>query len=35
MAYGIAVKETGGVESYRFGRSKQVFRGPKPDLTKP
>jgi len=35
MAYGIAVEETGGVDLYRFGRSKQVFRGPKPDLSAP
>lgn len=35
MAYGIAVAETGGVDLYRFGRSKQVFRGPKPDLVNP
>lgn len=33
MAYGIAIAEAGDVELYRFGRSKQVFRGPKPDLT--
>ncbi len=35
MAYGIAIAETGGVDLYRFGRSKQVFRGPKPDLRNP
>ena len=35
MAYGITVKEAGEVELYRFGRSKQVFRGPKPDLGHP
>ncbi len=35
MAYGIAVEETGGVDLYRFGRSKQVFRGPKPNLGAP
>ncbi|MBL4872759.1 MAG: hypothetical protein JKY41_05035 [Rhodobacteraceae bacterium] len=35
MAYGITVEETGGVELYRFGRSKQIFRGPKPDLSAP
>ena len=35
MAYGIAVEEKGGVDLYRFGRSKQVFRGPKPDLRDP
>ena len=35
MAYGIAVEETGGVDLYRFGRSKQIFRGPKPDLGAP
>ncbi|OUS04433.1 hypothetical protein A9Q96_15945 [Rhodobacterales bacterium 52_120_T64] len=32
MAYGIAVEEAGEVDLYRFGRSKQIFRGPKPDL---
>ncbi len=35
MAYGIKIEEVGGVELYRFGRSQQVFRGPKPDLSKP
>ena len=35
MAYGIAVAEVGDVELYRFGRSKQIFRGPKPDLGSP
>ena len=35
MAYGIAIEETGGVDLYRFGRSKQVFRGPRPDLGGP
>lgn len=35
MAYGIAVEETGEVDLYRFGRSKQIFRGPKPDLDSP
>ncbi|MHA1128397.1 MAG: DUF6473 family protein, partial [Alphaproteobacteria bacterium] len=35
MGYGIAIEETGEVELYRFGRSKQVFRGPKPSLAKP
>lgn len=35
MAYGIAVEAAGGVELYRYGRSKQVFRGPKPDLKQP
>lgn len=35
MAYGIAIEEAGGIELYRFGRSKQVFRGPKPNLREP
>ncbi|PCJ75852.1 MAG: hypothetical protein COA53_05180 [Rhodobacteraceae bacterium] len=35
MAYGITIEEAGDVELYRFGRSKQIFRGPKPDLTAP
>ena len=35
MAYGIAVAEVGEVDLYRFGRSKQIFRGPKPDLGNP
>lgn len=35
MAYGIIIEETGGVDLYRFGRSKQIFRGPKPDLSAP
>lgn len=35
MAYGIAIEEAGEVELYRFGRSKQIFRGPKPDLRDP
>ena len=35
MAYGIVIEETGGVDLYRFGRSKQIFRGPKPDLREP
>ena len=35
MAYGIAVAEVGEVELYRFGRSKQIFRGPKPDFGAP
>lgn len=35
MGYGIAVKDVGEVDLYRFGRSNQVFRGPKPSLKKP
>lgn len=35
MAYGIEIEDAREVELYRFGRSKQVFRGPKPDLSKP
>jgi|LGOV01.1.fsa_nt_gb hypothetical protein len=35
MAYGIIVAEVGEVDLYRFGRSKQIFRGPKPDLRNP
>jgi len=35
MAYGIAVEQAGEVDLYRFGRSKQIFRGPKPDLGNP
>lgn len=35
MAYGIEIEEVGGVELYRFGRSKQIFRGPRPDLSAP
>ncbi len=35
MGYGIALKEAGEVELYRFGRSQQIFRGPKPSLRAP
>ena len=35
MGYGIAVEEIGEVDLYRFGRSKQIFRGSKPNLKKP
>ena len=35
MGYGIAVKEAGEIDLYRFGRSQQVFRGPKPSLQNP
>ena len=35
MGYGIAVKEAGEIDLYRFGRSQQVFRGPKPSLRNP
>jgi len=35
MAYGIAIAEVGEVDLYRFGRSNQIFRGPKPDLGGP
>ena len=35
MGYGIAVKEAGEVDLYRFGRSQQVFRGPRPSLKRP
>ncbi len=35
MGYGIAVENVGEVDLYRFGRSNQVFRGPKPSLKKP
>lgn len=35
MGYGIAIEEAGEAELYRFGRSKQVFRGPKPSLANP
>ncbi len=32
MGYGISVKEAGEIEMYRFGRSQQIYRGPKPSL---
>lgn len=35
MGYGIAIENSGEVDLYRFGRSKQVFRGPKPSLAEP
>lgn len=35
MGYGIAIKEAGEIDLYRYGRSKQIFRGPKPSLKKP
>lgn len=35
MGYGIAVDGAEEVELYRFGRSKQIFRGPRPDLDRP
>ncbi len=35
MGYGIAIEEAGEIELYRFGRSKQVYRGPQPDLRQP
>lgn len=35
MGYGIAIKNVKEVDLYRFGRSKQIFRGPRPNLKKP
>lgn len=35
MAYGITIDNAQGVDLYRFGRSNQVFHGPKPDLSAP
>lgn len=35
MAYGIVIEEAGEVELYRFGCSKQIFRGPKPEMQDP
>lgn len=35
MGYGIAVDEIGEVDLYRFGRSKQIFRGTRPNLKNP
>ncbi|MEE9453793.1 MAG: DUF6473 family protein [Paracoccaceae bacterium] len=35
MGYGIAIEEAGEVDLYRFGRSRQIFRGPKPNLKNP
>lgn len=35
MGYGIALQEAGEIDLYRFGRSQQVFRGPKPSLRNP
>ncbi len=32
MGYGIAIDQIGEVDLYRFGRSKQIFRGPRPNL---
>ena len=35
MGYGIAIDQIGEVDLYRFGRSKQIFRGPRPNLKRP
>lgn len=35
MGYGIAVKNVGEMNLYRFGRSNQIYRGPKPSLKQP
>ncbi len=35
MGYGTALIDSGEIELYRFGRSQQVFRGPRPSLKSP
>lgn len=35
MGYGIAVENVGEIDLYRFGRSNQIYRGPKPSLKRP